>query len=247
MPLTRVFLAIMSVCLAGACSGPPPGSDGIWDPHEASNRRVHAFNASLDDKLTRRAGAGYARSVPPDVQQVVGNMADTVSLPQTVVNQILQGRLGRATRNTLRFSINATLGIAGMFDVAGDFGLRHDESDFGETLAVWGVPEGAYLVLPIAGPSTKRDAAGRVVDLFTNPLDRVLRTPHRRAKTGILMFDRVGKRGRYGATVDGILHDSADSYAQLRLIYLQNRRHALGIAPPSGEEIDPTEIDVTGF
>lgn len=245
----RAFFAIAILVLAGACSVPGPGQapDGIWDPNETANRKVHAFNTRIDEKLLRGTGGGYADKVPEDVQMVVTNVADAVSLPATVVNQLLQGRLVDASRNTLRFTINATLGFGGMFDPATEAGLPKDESDFGATLAVWGVPEGGYLVLPIVGPSTERDAVGRVVDLFTNPLDRVLTVPQRRTKTAFVLLDKVGSRGQYAATVDGVLYDSADSYAQLRLIYLQNRRFELGEEAPAADVIDPTEIDTTGF
>ncbi|CUH78413.1 VacJ family lipoprotein [Tropicibacter naphthalenivorans] len=249
MTLQRAFFAMALVSAAGACSVPGPNEapDGIWDPYEASNRKIHAFNTGVDEKLLRGSGQGLSNAVPQDVRIVVGNFVDTTSLPKTVVNQVLQGRLGDATKNTLRFSINATMGFAGIFDVAADLGLPQDETDFGETLAVWGVPEGAYMELPLYGPSTERDTAGTVVDFFTNPLDYVLTTPQKRFKTGAWIFDEVQDRGQYSDTVDSVLYESADSYAQLRLMYLQNRRFELGEEPPASEEIDPLALDTEGF
>lgn len=246
----RAVLAMGLALMTAACSVPGPGGapDGIHDPHEASNRKVHAFNRKLDERLVRGSGSGYAEAVPLEVREGISNVADTLSLPQTVANQVLQGRLGRATRNTLRFSVNATLGLGGILDVASDLGLPEDESDFGETLHVWRFPEGAYLELPVLGPSTERDAVGDFVDLFTDPLDYVLTTPQRRAKRGLRILDKVGERGEFGDTVDSVLYDSADSYSQLRLIYLQNRRFELGDADPTGEVyIDPEALDTEGF
>ncbi|KUF11010.1 MlaA family lipoprotein [Pseudoponticoccus marisrubri] len=250
MRAMRAVFAASLVSAVAACSVPGPGEapDGIHDPYEATNRKVHAFNRNVDQAFfsgsrreTREPGP-----VAQDFQLLVGNFADTVSLPRTVVNQVLQGRLGAASRNTLRFSLNATLGFGGLGDFASELGLERDESDFGETLAVWGVPEGAYQTLPLIGPSTERDTAGRVVDLFTDPLSYVVPRPQRYVGTAARALDTVGERARYSGAVEDVLYDSADGYAQLRLIYLQNRRFELGEDAPGGE-IDPMAIDTEGF
>ncbi|WP_417604628.1 VacJ family lipoprotein [Primorskyibacter flagellatus] len=226
-----------------ACSVPGPGAapDGMHDPHEASNRQVHEFNQNIDKRFF---GGGKERApAKPNafrdgVQDNVTNFAGNFATPGYVVNQVMQGDLGGATRNTFRFAVNSTLGFAGLMDIASDLGVAEDETDFGETLHVWGAPEGAYQVLPIIGPSTERDTAGRVVDLFTNPLGYVLDKPERYSGTVAKLVSRAGKRRQYGATVDSVLHDSADSYAQTRIIYLQNRRFELGQDVPGGG-VDP--------
>ncbi|WP_417207531.1 VacJ family lipoprotein [Antarctobacter sp.] len=242
-----VVLVTLALALAG-CSVPGPGGapDGIHDPYEVQNRKVHDFNRTLDKKLFSGDGPGYAGTVPPFVQDRVSSFADTVSLPQTVVNQVLQGRLLRATSNSLRFTLNATIGLGGMFDVAKEWGLDPDETDFGETLAVWGAPEGAYLEVPVLGPSTERDTVGDVVDLFTDPLKYVVPTPERYVGTAAKALDKVGERSKFGGTVDSILHGSADSYLQFRLMYLQNRRYELGEDAP-GADFDPLAVDAEGF
>ncbi|MBS0124640.1 MlaA family lipoprotein [Thetidibacter halocola] len=246
---TAFFPLVLAAALAG-CSVPGPGEapDGVWDPNEAANRRVHEFNLAVDRTLI--SGAGDAtQAVPPEVQQMVVNFADTVSLPKTVVNQVLQVRLGRAARNTLRFAVNATLGLGGLFDLAKDIGLPQDESTFGETLYVWGLPEGGYVVLPVFGPSTERDSVGRAVDLFLNPLDYVLTPVQRRWKTGSVVTAKVIDRARYEGAVDSVLYESIDSYSQLRLIYLQNSRFDLGDTTEADGDayIDPDAIDTEGF
>lgn len=249
MQLVRGIVAVALAGMLGACTVPGPEGmppDGVFDPYEAQNRRTHAFNRNIDKAFLQGSGSGYTEKVHPDIRAGVDNLADTISLPQTVVNQVLQGRLGDASRNTLRFSVNVVLGFGGLADVASDLGLPRDESDFGETLAVWGVPEGAYLELPLLGPSTERDTAGMVVDLFTNPLSYRANRAERLAMTGVGVLEQVGDRGQYSETVDSVLYESTDSYAQLRLLYLQNRRFELGEEAP-GNEIDPLEIDTTGF
>lgn len=243
--MTGLMVALVGVA---GCSVPGPGGapDGIHDPNETKNRKVHEFNRKVDQRFFAGDGPGYAGTVPEDIQTVVSNFADTVSLPQAVVNQILQGRPGDATRNTVRFTINATLGLAGLFDPASDLGLPSQETDFGETLSVWGVPEGAYQELPLLGPSTQRDTAGMVVDLFTDPLSYIVPAPERYVATVAKGLDKVGERSKFGDTIDSVLYDSADSYAQVRLMYLQNRRFELGEEAPGGD-FDPLSVDIEGF
>ncbi|MCC1491078.1 VacJ family lipoprotein [Cognatishimia sp. F0-27] len=243
-----VALCLVTLGLA-ACSVPGPGDapQGIHDPYEAENRRVHAFNRAIDERLFRGDGPGLTERLPEGVTVSVLNVADTLSLPQTVVNQVLQGRLGRATTNSLRFGVNATLGFGGLADVASGLGMPRDETDFGETLYVWGAPEGAYLELPVLGPSTEREAAGRVVDLFTDPLGYVLQTRPRMAATVIQAGASAIDRGQFSDTIESVLYESTDSYDQLRLIYLQKRRFDLGDTTTGAVEEDPLALDTEGF
>lgn len=249
MGLMRASLATLALVALSACGwakpDPTPG-DGIHDPAEDLNRQVHRFNIMVDDVVIQDAGEGLTDVVPEPVFETVSNFADTLSLPRVVVNQVLQGRLGEATQNAARFSVNATLGFGGLADVATDFGLPEQESDFGETMAVWGVPEGGYVVLPFIGPSTERDAVGQVVDLFINPFSYVLTGPESYVGTVAEVVDDIGDRGRYSNSYDSVLHESADSYKQVRLIYLQNRRHELGEEAPE-DDIDPLALDTEGF
>ena len=129
------------------------------------------------------------------------------------------------------------LQLGGLLDPAGqEFALPDVDTDFGETLHVWGVPEGAYLELPVLGPSTERDFAGRIVDWAIDPLGSWLNEDQRHGVTAIKVLSKAGDRAALGDTVDSVLHESADSYAQLRLIWLQNRRYELG---QEADEIDP--------
>ena len=219
---------------------------GVFDPYEQQNRKVHRFNVGLDRTILRPAGNGYVSVVPQPVQTGVGNLGSNLSEPSSFVNHVLQADMEGAGTNFFRFLLNSTLGIAGLFDVASAMGIPEDESDFGETLHVWGAPEGAYVELPALGPSNERDATGKVVDLFTDPLSYVLPKPEKYLGTAARAADAVGSRGRFADTVDSVLYDSADSYAQARLFYLQNRRFELGIETED-TYIDPDEIDTEGF
>ena len=248
MRLIKHFILWTALIGVAACSVPGPGEapDGIHDPYEAQNRAAHDFNIAIDRKLLRPASQEYVGVIPEDVQIVISNFGSNLSVPGDVVNQLLQGRFDRATRNTARFLINTTLGIGGIADIAKDIGLPDDGTDFGETLHVWGAAEGAYVELPLLGPSTQRDAAGTVVDFFLNPLDHVLPKPEKYIGTTARIASAVGDRGNFSDVIDGVLYDSADSYAQARVIYLQNRRFDLGIEDEESY-IDPFELDTEGF
>lgn len=225
----RARLAVGAAALAalGACTPMPP--DGaINDPYESTNRSVHEFNRGFDRTLARPASQAYGTVVPAPVREMVDNFANNLELPGDVLNNILQGRPGPALRNTARFAFNTVLGFGGLVDPAQLIGLNHDKTDFGETLAVWGVREGAYVELPVLGPSTERDTLGKVVDFAMNPVGWV--ADHRRdnqiAAVGVAAA--LGDRYTFTGVIDDILYNSADSYAQLRLQYLQNRRFELG-------------------
>jgi len=247
--LQRFILLTLCVASVAACAGSngtPVPADGINDPYEQTNRRVHAFNRGLDRAIVRPAAVGYSSVLPDEIEDSVSNFARNLGEPSVVVNSVLQGDLQGAGISTVRFLTNSVLGIFGLFDVANDFDIPPHDTDFGETLYVWGVGEGAYLELPVLGPSTARNATGKVVDLFTNPLSYAVDSPEQYYGTVAAAASGLSRRGRFSDTVDSILYESADSYAQARLIWLQNRRFELGDGD-AGAEIDPFALDTEGF
>lgn len=227
----RVSALVLAAALVAACGG-TPDANGINDPFEPANRRIHAFNKGVDRALVGPASKGYG-IVPEPVKRAVGNVADTLDLPGDIANNLLQLRLAAAAENTLRLGVNLTFGLAGTIDVSTELGMLGKPTDFGETLHVWGVGEGPYMELPLAGPSTARDTVGMLADIALNPVRLALPTREANAATMLKLFSRLGDRDRFSATVDSLLYESADSYAQARLLYLQNRRFALGQAAGS--------------
>jgi phospholipid-binding lipoprotein MlaA len=195
--------------------------------------------------LVRPAAQGISL-LPDEVEGFIGNFAENLGQPSVAVNSLLQGDFKGAGISTSRFLTNTVLGAGGFFDVASEFQVPEHSTDFGETLYVWGVGEGAYVELPGLGPSTVRNATGKVVDLFTNPLSYAVDGPERYYGTAASAASRLSDRGRFADTIDALLYESADSYAQARLIYLQNRRFQLGQVDPEAE-IDPFELDTEGF
>ena len=239
-----LLLVGLAACGGAGTTGLSP--DGVYDPYEDQNRRNHEFNRKLDRALVRPAAVGYSGALPDPVEDSIGNFAENLGEPSRVVNSLLQGDFRGAGISTFRFVANSTLGLFGLFDAATEMRVPEHDTDFGETLHVWGVGEGAYLELPIVGPSTSRDTVGMVVDLFTNPLSYTLDSPERYYDAVAGAASGLSTRGRFADTVDSILYDSADSYAQARLIYLQNRRFELGQEDASAE-IDPFALDTEGF
>ncbi len=234
--MTRI-VAVLAVFAIAGCT-PPDGSGEINDPFEAQNRKAHAGNVSLDRNLVRPVSQGYGKALPQPVRTGVSNFSSNLGLPAAVVNNLLQARLEDALSNSARFLFNSTIGLAGLFDPAGGIGITERSTDFGETLHVWGFNEGAYIEIPVLGPSTERDAVGKVVDFALDParalFPRDLRTADTVAGAGAVLGDRY----QYSDTIDSILYESADSYAQARLLYLQNRRFELG----EGEDDDYSDL-----
>ncbi len=225
-PLIPVAAALT---LAG-CAAPDAArlqTGDIYDPHEKVNRDIHAFNLDLDRMFFRAASKGYSSFVPDPIENSFNSFSRNLSEPGDVVNSLLQGRLKNAGISLARFVVNTTIGFGGLADPATEFGIRQIDTDFGETMYVWGVGEGPYVEMPVFGPSNTRDAVGVLVDFFTNPITLAPQRPLRNAGTYADILERMSDRGRFSETVDSILYDSADSYAQSRLIYTQNRRFDL--------------------
>ncbi len=236
----RIILITVCFGLLGACAQKQAPS-GITDPMEAQNRQIHAFNLAVDKAILRPASGAYDSVLPRPVEDGIENFADNLDGPSDVVNSILQGRPKNAVENTLRFVLNTTVGIGGLFDPATALGIEGKSTDFGETLHVWGASEGNYVEFPLVGPTTERDLVGTLVDVAINPLRYVLPPREGNIATAAKVASKVGDRARYSDTLDSILYESADSYAQARLLYLQNRRFELG--QTSGAQNDEAFLD----
>lgn len=233
-PFALGLLAVLGLISCGAA--PEPG--GIIDPFEQQNRAFYESSLRMDKAVLRPVATTVHQALPDKAELAVANFADNLELPGRVVNDLLQLRIGMATQNTLRFAINSTIGLGGLMDPATRMGAPGKDTDFGETLHVWGVAEGNYLFVPLLGPSTERDLLGKVVDIGLDPLKLIVPKP---ARLGLYstVAAKIIDRGRYSETVDSILYDSADGYAQARLLYLQNRRYELGQQVPEAEFEDP--------
>tara|TARA_B100000674_G_scaffold82667_1_gene57271 strand:- start:356 stop:1030 length:675 start_codon:yes stop_codon:yes gene_type:complete len=208
-----------------ACSAPL--EDSISDPFEASNRQVHEINKSLDKNIIRPISILYGDSTPIKLQSIVNNIAMNFSLPSNSINYILQGEIKSASNSSTKFLVNSTLGVAGIFDASSQLGLKSEQTDFGETMAKWGIREGPYLDILVLGPSTQRDGIGRMVDIVFDPVSLIGAGPKGLATFTSIAF-ALSVRSQFRESIDSVLYQSADSYAQSRLFFLQNRRYELG-------------------
>jgi phospholipid-binding lipoprotein MlaA len=240
MSVTHPVKSIAALVVAGvvlsACSTPDVTS-AIHDPFEVQSRKTHAGSKKLDRKVLRPIAMAYGEILPEPVRIGVSNFSANLSLPGTIVNDVLQLNIEDAAHNTLRFLVNTTIGLGGVMDPAQAAGAEPRPSDFGETLHVWGAQEGAYIELPVLGPSTTRDAVGKVVDYFLDPVSALVPPELTYVKPAAGFAATVGSRYRFQNTVDSLLYDSADSYAQTRLLYLENRRFDLGIESTEDDDL----------
>lgn len=222
--------ALLAVGLSG-CAG--NAHEGIADPLEPMNRAVFRFNEIADGVLIEPASELYGLLVPQVGQTGVRNFFDNLRSPVVLANDLLQGERERAGVTLARLMINTFLGGLGLFDVAQHFGhVRHDE-DFGQTLAVWGVGDGAYLVLPILGPSSLRDASGTAVDGFLiDPTGYVAPTDARIAGR---VVDGIDTRHRLDPVIEDLRRNTIDRYATVRTVYRQRRQAEIanGRQPPA--------------
>ena len=195
--------------------------EGISDPLETPNRFMFAINEALDTVLFQPAAATYRFILPTPVQDGVRNFFRNLRSPVNFANHLFQENNEGAKNVLYRFMINSTIGVLGLFDTADELGIPHREEDFGQTLAVWGVDDGFYLVLPIVGPSSARDGTGRVVDILLDPLTYILDQDLALARFAI---EGIDTRSRNIELIDEMRRDSVDFYARVRSLYRQHRQ-----------------------
>jgi phospholipid-binding lipoprotein MlaA len=195
----------------------------INDPLEGFNRVIFKINDVLDHLLIRPAAVIYTNVVPAPVRRGVTNVLNNAWSPITLLNSVLQGDFNNAGHVAERFAINSTVGLAGIFDVAGKHcGIRAHSEDFGQTLGAWGAGPGFYLVLPILGPSSLRDGVGRGVDTLTNPITWI-GGDYEWVKYVVAGGYILDYRANNLNTIDTIYDTSVDPYAAIRSLYLQRR------------------------
>lgn len=194
------------------------------DPFESMNRAVFTFNENADEYVIKPVAEAYQFVLPEFVRTGVTNFFSNIGDIFVAVNNLLQGKPDNAANDIGRFLVNSTIGILGLFDVATDAGLEKNKEDFGQTLGVWGVPSGPYVVLPLFGPSSIRDTAGLVVDIKT---DFILNGNqlNQDQKVGSTVLRIVNQRAN-SLNAAQLLEDAAfDKYSFLRDSYLQRRRN----------------------
>ncbi|MDC3143874.1 VacJ family lipoprotein [Pelagibacteraceae bacterium] len=226
-----LFLLIISFIISGCSSATKDqviaesiASQKVSDPIEPLNRAVFSFNTVFDRVAVRPIAIIYRGVLPEFVRNRIAYSLDNLSMPVTTINNILQFEFGKAGVSTARFVINSTIGIVGFFDPASYFGLEADYEDFGQTLAVWGVPTGPYIVLPFLGPSSPRDFTGLLSTSLIDPTYQVGNSANR----DLFRYYRMGVRAVNFRSenieiFDDLQNNSIDYYAAVRSFYNQSR------------------------
>lgn len=204
------------------------------DPMEPMNRYFFELNNAADELLMKPLAGWYYIALPNFAQDGIRNAINNVRTPVILANDLFQGELERAGTTFGRFLVNSTLGLGGLFDIAEKMGLERHDEDFGQTLAVAGVGEGPYLVLPLIGPSNPRDAFGRVVDAFLDPMTYLtFFTDFGWINTTRTGLDLVDFRARNLDAIDQIKKGSLDYYATVRSLYRQRRADEISNGNPN--------------
>ncbi|MCW8196665.1 VacJ family lipoprotein [Proteobacteria bacterium 005FR1] len=215
---------VLFLCMLGSLALPAGAQQAevAEDPWEGFNRKIHSFNETADRWVLKPVAEGYVKITPDPVEQGVSNFFGNLLEVRNVFNDVLQGKWAQAGNDAGRFLVNSTLGVAGVFDVARHMSLEESEGeDFGQTLAVWGVDSGPFLMLPFLGPSTLRDAGGMPVDWQLSPMQEIDHVPTRNS---LRAMDIVNTRAEL---LDAEAFLSGDRYVFLRDAYLQRRNYLI--------------------
>lgn len=231
MRLNTLPFVALGLMLAGCATVPPASQPDALadykqtnDPLEPTNRLLYKVNDGLDTYIFRPVAVTYRRVVPGSVRRPVHNLLVNITSPVVFANDVMQAKPRRAGDTMMRFLINSTAGVGGLFDVATDWGYPAHGTDFGVTMALWGVGEGPYLFLPVLGPSNPRDAGGYAANVALDPL-----TWASFGGSNALQYSRYGvglvdTRERLIDPIDDVKRTALDPYATFRSLYRQNRQ-----------------------
>ncbi|MGD0192968.1 MAG: VacJ family lipoprotein [Rhizomicrobium sp.] len=212
-------------------------SSGNNDPLESTNRKIFEFNQSLDKHVARPVAVFYSRAVPEFARDGIHNVLVNFATPVILVNDVLQARPKRAVDTLGRILVNTTIGLGGLVDVAAKTGIPEHTTDFGETLAGYGVGEGPYLVTPILGPSDVRDSIGYGVDLAFDPTTWIAFQSASWFKFGKAVGGVVDARSRNIGLIDDLERTSLDVYATERSAYRQHRESVINHGKPDVQDL----------
>ena len=237
----KTVLVAFGLMLAGCATSQPGAEDeeySVHDPLEPVNRGIFAVNLVADDYVIRPVAQAYRDYIPQPIRNGVHNFLTNLRSPVIMFNDALQGQGKLAGDTFARLWVNTILGLGGIMDVASDIGIPFHDADFGQTLGVWGVPAGPYLVLPILGPSDARDTVGLVADSYADPFNGLMRKNGDDGDYVILgrtVVAGIDLRSRNIDLLDRIRSTSLDYYATLRSLYQQHREALVNHEqPPEG-------------
>jgi phospholipid-binding lipoprotein MlaA len=239
MQRLRVSLLLLMTCAVAGCASLPSGKADPRDPYERFNRSVYRFNSAVDKAVIRPLAVGYVKVTPAPVRTGLSNFFSNLAYPGTIVNELLQGKVGASGRDTFRLVFNTVWGL-GFLDPASSVGFDRHYEDFGLTFGHWGIHSGPYLVLPVLGASSIRDGVGLIPDGYSNARVYILRNFWEETATWAVAA--LGERADL-LDQDPILKQAYDPYAFVRNAYLQHREYLIH-GDASTEDEAPTLPDV---
>lgn len=218
-------VVLLLAILTGCASIPSNAGSDPRDPFERYNRNMFTFNHELDKKIIKPVATVYSDYLPTFFQTIIGNFFGNIGDVWTAANNFLQGKPREGTSDVMRVVINSTIGLAGLLDIGTPAGLPKHEEDFGQTLGVWGVKSGPYVVLPFFGSSTLRDSVAKPVDLYADPLGYAENIRFRNSARAVrIVDDRAAALGA-SSLIEGA---ALDPYEFMRDAYLQRRASRVG-------------------
>jgi phospholipid-binding lipoprotein MlaA len=223
LPASAAFASLVLT----ACATAAPATGDLADPYEGFNRQMFAFNNGVDKYALGPAASVYETVTPAFVRDRFTDFLRNLRSPVILANDVLQAEPSRAGTTVARFGINTTVGLLGIWDAADHFGVERHSEDFGQTLAVWGVDSGPFLVLPLLGPTTPRDLVGTGVDAAINPLNYVQYDNDKDSdvaiRAGLGVIGALNARVRLDDQID-TLNAQPEPYIALRRIYSSQRQ-----------------------
>jgi len=205
-------------------AGSADGLGGIRDPFEGWNRGVYGFNRGLDRAVVRPAAMGYRRALPKEAREGVHNVLANLGAPVVFFNDVLQVQPRPAGETAVRFAVNTTVGVLGVFDVASQMGVYRHRADFGQTLGRYGVGSGPFVYLPVFGPSSVRDTVGLIVNAAMDPLNYARFDGDTAAKLSVIGLNALDTRVGLDKDLKDLDRSATDPYAATRSVWIQNRR-----------------------
>ncbi len=220
----RALLPLLTLLLLGGCASLPPGAKpDPRDRFERTNRAIYKFNLVVDHAVLRPTARAYVKAVPQGARTAITNFLDNFAYPKTIVNDFLQGQFSTGASDTARLVVNTLFGLGGLFDVATPSGLDQHDADFGQTLGRWGVHSGPFVMLPILGPSTVRDALGKVADTYSRPMTYIKPAYVKYPAYGVELIDIRA----HLLDTDKYIDQAFDPYAFVRNAWLQRREYQI--------------------
>ncbi len=228
----RIVLLVLLPILLGGCANLAENPD----PWEPMNRKVHNFNLSLDRAIFQPIAEGYVKVVPQRMRTAISNFYNNLRMPKVIINSFLQGKPVETLDAIGRFVMNSSLGVGGLFDLASDVNLPQRDEDFGQTFAVWGIPQGPFVEIPFLGPSTVRDVWDIPLSIYTNPLNPLFSIGP--ATIPVTVIGVVDARARVLAATRFRDESALDTYVFQREAFLQRRNFLIHDGNPPPDAFD---------